>query len=149
MSKRKSRNKLTKSNSVDLTKPIPLEKIGGNDDPCFGKLHDPTVHECQMCGDSEICSIIFAQNGHKKRLEVEKEKNFKDIQNLKPSWKDLSKSLLKHIKPGKSEMAAIIKGKICKDIGITEAVFDKLLNKLSEKTKKFKIDLKTNKITRL
>lgn len=148
MNKRTSRKDLSKDKSIDLMKPLQFDKLGGDEDPCFGKLHDPTAGECQVCGDAEICSIVFSQKLHIKRDKIEEENSFKDMQTLKPKWKDLSIALSKQLKPGKKNTIALLRGKACKSIGITESIFDKLLIKLSDKSKKFKIDFNNNIITR-
>jgi hypothetical protein len=78
-SKRKRRNKIDKD-KVDTLVPIDISIFGSEDDPCFGKLYDPTAKECGMCGDSSICAIVSAQNQHSKRALVEKKTSFKDIE---------------------------------------------------------------------
>lgn len=75
---RKDKVKLIK----DLTIPIPIELLGTEDDPCFGKLHDPRADECKRCGDREICAISMGQVNNMKRLLVEKSGNFKDLEEL-------------------------------------------------------------------
>lgn len=77
--KRDPRNELEKSN-IDLLKPIDVLKLGGEEDPCFGKLHDLVAPECLECGDSDFCAIVKAQNLHKERLDIESEQRFKDIE---------------------------------------------------------------------
>lgn len=78
--KRKRQNKAGK---FDPTKPI-LDnsidiKVIGTEEDCFGKIHDPTDNECKMCGDSGLCIIIQAQTNRKKRVEIEKTTEFRDI----------------------------------------------------------------------
>lgn len=64
----------------DIFKPIlSVDVLGTKDDPCFGKLFDLTTSECKQCGDSELCSICFAQKMNKTREEIEKESHFKDL----------------------------------------------------------------------
>lgn len=67
--------------AIDLSKPLDINIIGSEDDPCFGKLHSLTAEECRRCGDSEVCSIITAQNVNaKKRSKAHKEHKFKDLE---------------------------------------------------------------------
>lgn len=75
---RKSRSKINKTD-FNLLKPLDLLKLGNNEDPCFGKYHDLLTTECRMCGDSEFCSVMMAQNMKLKILEREVEQSFKDI----------------------------------------------------------------------
>lgn len=83
--KRKPRNVMAKKN-LDLTKPLdlPFDKLGSDDDPCFGKHNDPTAPECGRCGDSEICAIVQSQKAHLTRKKIESESEFKDIAKKKP-----------------------------------------------------------------
>lgn len=67
---------------VDLLKPIDIELIGTNGDPCFGKLYNLATKQCKMCGDSELCSIVFAQTMGKTRDQLNAENNYKDMQVL-------------------------------------------------------------------
>ena len=74
-----SKNKLPDLRKQDIFKPLDLNQIGSNGDPCFGKQYDLSTHECKMCGDSELCAIVFAQGMNKTRGELEKEQHFKDM----------------------------------------------------------------------
>lgn len=76
---RKSRDKIDKSN-YDLLKPIDILTMGSEDDPCFGKFHDLLAKECRLCGDSEFCAIVKAQNLRIGNLEVKDNKRFKDVE---------------------------------------------------------------------
>lgn len=76
--KRKARNKMSKIH--DTLKPITLEMLGTEDDPCFGKHLDPKNETCARCGDCEICAIVMQQNNHLKRAEVESKGTFKDLE---------------------------------------------------------------------
>jgi hypothetical protein len=80
---RSTMSKKFKKENVDLAKPLPFDKIGSEDDPCFAKFHDLTAKECQRCGDSEICAIVQAQKLHGKRKEVESKTEFRDITKTK------------------------------------------------------------------
>lgn len=79
---RESRRDLIKQD-IDLLKPIDILKLGTDEDPCFGKLHDLKAPECKRCGDSEFCSIIMAQNLHLKRDKLNKSKDFLDLEEAK------------------------------------------------------------------
>lgn len=61
MAKRKSRDSELME-EVDFSKPLlDIYKLGGDEDPCFGKLHDLTASECIRCGDSELCQVATQQ----------------------------------------------------------------------------------------
>ena len=139
--KRKARKNLIKG--ADLTKPVilPLEQIGSKDDPCFGRLNDPRHPTCQRCGDIEMCSIAMAQLNNLKRLAIEKEKNFKDIEEaqlVQPDKKEQRVEIKKRIKELLKEKAPrekiildihgkyVINGWTKKKIGI---LLDKVTNK--------------------
>ena len=86
--KRKPQDKIDKE-KINMLEPLNITLFGGPDDPCFGKHHDPQVHECNICGDAEICSIICAQKQSGIRAEIESSSDFKDIdtesiQSVKP-----------------------------------------------------------------
>jgi hypothetical protein len=66
----------------DILKPLSVASLGTNGDPCFGKEYDLTTNECKMCGDSELCAIVFAQTLNKTRGELEKENRYKDMEVL-------------------------------------------------------------------
>ena len=78
---RKPRSKIIKT-KPDLGIPIPMELLGTDEDPCFGKLFDPRVDECKRCGDSEICAIAMGQKNHLLRKGIEEDKAFKDLEEL-------------------------------------------------------------------
>ena len=88
---RKARSTMSKKNNLDLTKPLPLNIIGSDDDPCFGELNDPTAKECMRCGDCEICAIVQSQKQHGKRKKIESEKEFRDISEKKVALKKKKK----------------------------------------------------------
>lgn len=77
---RKKRTKEAKK-PHDFSKPIvyDLSKIGTDED-CFGVMHDITADECRMCGDCELCSIVYSQMAHAKREKAEKKFNAKDLE---------------------------------------------------------------------
>lgn len=64
MSSRESREVLVadKSNEDFLLKGFDAKKFGSANDPCFGKLYSIKASECQNCGDSEFCSVVFSKS---------------------------------------------------------------------------------------
>lgn len=79
---KKEKQKLPDLSKTDILKPISLESIGTNGDPCFGQKYDLTTEECKMCGDSELCCIKFAAMMGKTRKDLEKENEYKDLEIL-------------------------------------------------------------------
>ena len=77
---KKGREPREKTPKVDLMEPINIAQFGTEDDPCFGKLYNLSTPECKRCGDSELCAIVMAQNNHTKRLEIEADTRFKDLE---------------------------------------------------------------------
>lgn len=77
--RRQAREEINKA-QVDLLEPIDVLSLGGDEDPCFGKLHDLKAPECSECGDSEFCAIVKAQNLHQERAVLESSQRFKDIE---------------------------------------------------------------------
>jgi len=78
---RKPRNKASKK--LNIAKPITpfdIDKIGSDDDPCFGKLYDLTEEACKRCGDNTICAIAFNQKTIKMRNDEESNNRFKDVE---------------------------------------------------------------------
>lgn len=76
-----AKKKKEKQEEPDLLKPLDIFELGGDKDPCFGKLYDLTTDECKRCGDSELCAIATAQNMKAVRGKIEKVTEFKDINN--------------------------------------------------------------------
>jgi len=66
-----------------LLTPFDVRQLGTDDDPCFGKLYDLKAEECKVCGDIEVCAIAFSQKLTLKRLEIESEGSFKDLDEAK------------------------------------------------------------------
>ena len=66
----------------DILKPIDINSINLDTDPCFGKEYDLSTKECKMCGDSELCCIKFADKVGKTRKQLEKENQYKDLEIL-------------------------------------------------------------------
>ena len=88
--KRKPREK---TSGISFLKPVDFSKVGTNDDPCFGKLYKLSTKECSMCGDSELCAVVFAQHMNKERKKIEKTNKFKDLDLLEEN-----KSLVNWVK---------------------------------------------------
>lgn len=80
-SKRKPRKDLTKQD-LDILVPLDLDIIGGEDDPCFGKLNDPGNATCRLCGDFEYCAMVMANKNHFKRAKLHEEGSYKDIEEV-------------------------------------------------------------------
>lgn len=83
------------SKILDTLKPITVEMLGTEDDPCFGKHLDPRTPECSRCGDAEICGIIMQQKLHIRRAQEEKENNFKDLELEKKADPALIKKMIR------------------------------------------------------
>lgn len=77
-----SKNKLPDLRKQDIFKPLDLNQIGSNGDPCFGKQYDLSTKECKICGDSELCAIKFAGVMKMTRKELEKKNSYKDTEPL-------------------------------------------------------------------
>jgi len=60
--------------------PFDVTKFGSDEDPCFGKLFSLMEEECQLCGDNEICEIVFANRANAKRIAEEKKIHALDMQ---------------------------------------------------------------------
>jgi hypothetical protein len=140
--KRKARRELVKT--TDVTKPVifPLEKIGTDEDPCFGKFNDPRHPICQKCGDIEICAIAMGQLNHIKRLMIEEKSSFKDVEETKIPPMDpqkirieIKKAIKDLIKRGPIEKDAVVRDVYGKymSIGITQKKIDILFKKLVDK----------------
>jgi hypothetical protein len=123
MSKRTPRKDLSK-NSYDFTKPIDIFNLGGESDPCFGKLHDLTAPECMRCGDSELCQIATSQrqiidrnSDSSKYMDIEHDNDHRAYKYIK-----------RRVTLGKSE-ADIIKVAVAK-YGVTKDEAKKIIKKL-------------------
>lgn len=82
MKKKKKKNLPSIPEGQSILKPLSIEAIGSNGDPCFGIAYDLTTDECKMCGDSELCCIKFAAKMGTTRKEIESESQFKDLESL-------------------------------------------------------------------
>lgn len=60
--------------------PIDVSKFGTEDDPCFAVLYSLSADECQICGDAELCSVVFANRANTKRIEYEKKNPVLDME---------------------------------------------------------------------
>ena len=80
--KTKKKNLPSIPEGKSILKPLSIEAIGSNGDPCFGLSYDLTTDECKMCGDSELCCIKFAAKMGTTRKEIESESQFKDLESL-------------------------------------------------------------------
>lgn len=80
--KKKQKNTLIPLSKQPILKPIDINKIGTNGDPCFGKHYNLSTPECKICGDSELCCITFAQLVGKSRKELEEDNKYKDLDTL-------------------------------------------------------------------
>lgn len=79
MAKKKRKEREASVKPEALLKPFDFTKFGTEDDPCFGKLYDLSAPECKICGDQELCGVIFSQNMHSIRKELEDKTKFKDL----------------------------------------------------------------------
>lgn len=77
--KTKKKTELPSISEGNIFKPITLDMIGTNGDPCFGKHYDLSTSECKSCGDSELCAIKFASKVGKTRKKLEDENEYKDL----------------------------------------------------------------------
>lgn len=104
--KRKSREDIDKD-KINILKPVDPMIFGTADDPCFGKHHSLKAEECLVCGDSEFCSIVMAQNLHKDRLQVESNQEMKDLD-------EAEEDSIEKAKEAKEYMKGLMKRKIKK-----------------------------------
>ncbi len=58
---------------MGLTRPINVDTMQ-KDDPCFGKLWEPSDSSCAVCHAIEICGILYQETIKKKKASFEKEK---------------------------------------------------------------------------
>jgi hypothetical protein len=144
MSKAKKKPRTDLKNKLDTSVPIPLELLGSDNDPCFGKFQDPRAPECQRCGDAEICMIAMSQRNHIKRLAIEEKSSFKDVEEskIKPgNKKELRIEIKKRIremirKEGPIEQQQIVNdiyGKYLHD-GFTQHIIKKIIQRVADKS---------------
>lgn len=130
--KRESRKKLSKKfNMLKPIEPIDILKLGTDEDPCFGKHFDLTEDECKVCGDCNLCQIVFNQKTVKLRSEMESKDRFKDLELVGNSKvNEEAKALIKKLKRRDLSESVIIK-KLERRFGL-----DKEQAKVLIKTKK-------------
>lgn len=79
MAKKKRKEREASVKPKTLLTPLDFTKFGTDDDPCFGKLYDLSAPECKICGDQELCGVVFSQNMHIVRKDIEDKSKFKDL----------------------------------------------------------------------
>lgn len=79
MAKKKRKEREASVKPKALLTPLDFTKFGTDDDPCFGKLYDLSAPECKICGDQELCGVVFSQNMHIVRKDIEDKSKFKDL----------------------------------------------------------------------
>jgi len=150
--KRKARKKLSQDENLSLLVPVDITKLGGEDDPCFGKLHDAKEDACRRCGDAEFCQIVMAQNMHKERSKVEKKGKFRDLEEKEiydsQSPKEVKRAIRKAIREhGKLPIEVLFANIAIKfPATMTEKSVKKLFNKMLESTDKFKLSKDKNSV---
>lgn len=127
--KRVSREEINPE-EFDLLKPIDILSLGGEDDPCFGKLYDLVASECKICGDREFCAILSSQNLLIKNQNMEAVQRFKDVeegekvknQKIKTAQQLIAKYQLEGIGPTKILL------KVMKETKLNKEEVKKLIN---------------------
>lgn len=127
---KKQKQNLPDISSAEILKPLNIDSIGTNGDPCFGTQYDLTTDECKMCGDSELCCIKFAAKIGKTRKQLEAENDYKDLEILVdiPAVKKTIRALLR-----KGEDRKTIKQKLQAKYGVTEEEAKKLYRQYKPK----------------
>lgn len=62
----------TDKTEIDLTKPVDVDSIE-KDGSCFGEEWEARDNYCQICADSELCSILYAAKVKKMEEAIKKE----------------------------------------------------------------------------
>jgi hypothetical protein len=141
--KRKARTKLSKD-IQDLLVPVDVFNLG-NEDDCFGNLHDPKAEECNRCGDCELCQIYTGQKLKAIRGKIEDSGKFRDIDEKgimgdttkRDAKKDVRKIIRAH---GTIEMDILVSEIVNKHPKLMdEKSARKLIEGMSKKTDKFTI----------
>jgi len=143
--KRKPRKTLMKKN-ISLATPVNLTVVGTEADPCFGKHHDSLAPECQRCGDSEFCIIAKAHKLTNKRLKLESENTYKDLEEeglqkinaLKEHLPQATKVVKKFCKDGPQEQKLVVR-KISKRLKVTKDEAKSILQMILNKSKTIKL----------
>ena len=130
---KKPKKSLPELSKTEIRKPVDIDSIGSNGDPCFGTKYDLTTNECKMCGDSELCCIKFAAAMGKTRKELEKENDYKDLEILVdiPAVKKTIRALKR-----KGEDRKTIRQKIQAKYHVSEAEAKELYRKYKPKEDK-------------
>lgn len=130
---KKPKKSLPDLSKTEILKPVDIDSIGSNGDPCFGTKYDLTTNECKMCGDSELCCIKFAAAMGKTRKELEKENDYKDLEILVdiPAVKKTIRALKR-----KGEDRKTIRQKIQAKYHVSEAEAKELYRKYKPKEDK-------------
>ena len=123
--------------TIDLSKPIDLSKIGTPDDPCFGTQYDQRDKDCKICGDIEICAIAQMQNNKIQRELLAKEKDFKDLDEAKylneKDAKEAKRLIEKYKSKGYSKLK--IKAKLRQDLNLDSDRLKELIKKYYKSNK--------------
>ena len=110
---------------VDFSKPLlDIYKLGGDEDPCFGKHHDLTAPECARCGDSELCQIATMQ---RQTLERDNDET-KYMDQAHDNQTRVQKTAKRLVKLGKKD--SIIIDKLIAKYGITKTEAKAIIKKL-------------------
>lgn len=108
---KRQREPREKTPKVDFMEPINIAQFGTDKDPCFGKLYNLSTPECKRCGDSELCAVVMGQNNHSKRLKIESETRFKDLEIVEPVNSALEEWVKMKIEEGLTRTEIIKKAK--------------------------------------
>lgn len=127
MAKRNSRKNI-KEDDIDLLVPVDITLLGSDEDPCFGKLHDLKAPECMECGDADFCALVKAQNLHKKRLVIENNQRFKDIEEADQILANTKEKIKKDIEEAKKSGAKRLKTilRLSEKYGISKDIIKQL-----------------------
>lgn len=129
-----SREPRDKVKDEDLLYPLDIYKLGSEDDPCFGKHHDLKAPECNMCGDAQHCSVMMAYNLSIKRIKIESDSRFKDLEEADLITKRKEKEAIVYIKEKKragwDRMLIIIR--CSKKLNLTKDKVKEIYNQLME-----------------
>jgi len=107
---------------------IDLTKLGTEDDPCFGKLHDLNAPECIRCGDNEFCQIVKSQRQHLLRAKESETTTFLDEEEATiVTNQELQDFVKRSVKKNKSDSFILRLGK--KKYSGTEEEIQKLIDK--------------------
>lgn len=137
-----------KIKKVDLLYPVDVTKLGGEEDPCFGKLHDPKTPECQRCGDCELCQIVLAQKMHVTRGIIEKNGKFRDVEEekiylnkepIKTPLLNIKKAIRATLRKHKKIEHTVVIRDVAAAQNTSKVRVNKILTKMLKATDKFKL----------